>query len=209
MRQASVALCVLAVVAAALAGPAAAGTRSDSGTGAGTSPADHATVGVAPPSGDGGILSEVRVGVLRHDHGFYHTRREPGTDVNLEVLMRSPGWTPFKVLRSPRPHVGTSLNLDGKTSQLYGGFTWEWRPFRGFFVDGSLGLSLHDGHLGPVEHGRAALGLRVLFRESIEVGYRFNTRHGFSAILDHISNAGLGSDNDGITNLGIRYGYRF
>ncbi len=168
-----------------------------------------AAAGQAAPSDKETVLSEVRAGILRHDQGLYHSRKEPGTDVNLELLFRSPRWKPFDLLWSPRPHAGTSINLDGNTSQIYGGFTWEVRPFPGLFIDGSLGLSLHDGFLQTIKEGRAALGLRVLFRESIEIGYRFGSRHGVSAFLDHISNAGLGRDNDGITNMGARYSFRF
>ena len=52
-------------------------------------------------------------------------------------------------------------------------------------------------------------GCRLLFRESLELGWRFNQRHSISAMIDHISNGGLCDANDGMDNAGIRYGYKF
>lgn len=166
-------------------------------------------VGVPAGSEPDPPLSEIRAGFLLHDRAFFHERREKGHDYNFEVLFPSPQWKLFKAVRSPRPHVGASINDKGDTSQLYGGFTWEWRPFANALVDGSLGLAVHDGDLTPGRRGLEGLGLRVLFRESLEVGYRFRGRHGVSALIDHISNAGLVYENQGITSMGVRYGYRF
>ncbi len=155
-------------------------------------------------------VSEVRVGVLLHDQAlFFHERKEKGEDLNLEALFDPPPWKVIKAVLSPRPHVGVSINNKGETSQLYGGLTWEWRPFRNAFIDASLGLSLHDGDLQSSRRDLESLGLRVLFRESIEVGYRFYGRHGVSFVMDHISNAGIARENRGISSMGIRYGYRF
>ncbi len=170
-------------------------------------PTEHGLAGSESDPGD--AVSEVRIGVLLHDQAFLHERKETGQDLNLEVLFPSPRWKLFQAVRSPRPHLGASINNNGGTNQLYGGFTWEWRPAGNAFVNGSLGLSLHDGALEPGRRGLEGLGLRVLFRESVEVGYRFRARHGLSFLIDHISNAGLASENQGITSMGIRYAYRF
>ncbi len=199
MKRALVALCAAVALSAAPTELFAAEAAS-------------APPGAAAPTGapaNEAVFSEVRLGILRHDHDLYHWRKESGTDINIEALFRSPRWKPFEVLFSPRPHLGMSVSTNRETSQYYAGFTWEWRPAGAFFVDGSLGLALHDGFLRASDPGRASLGLRLLFRESIEVGCRFGTHHGVSAILDHVSNAGLGRDNDGITNIGGRYSYRF
>ena len=161
------------------------------------------------PSGKSSALSEIRVGLLLHDGALLFPRRESGHDFNFEILFRSPSWNLFRAVWSPRPHVGASISGNGDTSQLYGGFTWEWQPFGNAFIDGSLGLSAHDGALTVTRPSREGLGLRVLFRESFELGYRFHGRYGLSFIVDHISNAGLAKENDGITNVGLRCGYRF
>jgi len=151
------------------------------------------------------------VGLLLYDGALLFPRTESGNDFNFEILFRSPGSRLFRAVRSPRPHIGTSISGNGDTSQLYGGFTWEWQPFANAFIDGSLGLSIHDGvlKLTSPDPDREGLGSRVLFRESLELGYRFRGRYGLSFIVDHISNAGLASENDGITNVGARLGCRF
>ncbi len=164
---------------------------------------------VGPEPGPGPAVSEIRAAILLHDRGFFHERKETGRDLNVEVLFPSPRWKLFEMVWSPRPHVGASINDSGGTSQVYGGFTWEWRPAGNAFVDGSLGLAVHDGDLKPTRRGLEGLGLRVLFRESLEVGYRFRGRHSFSFLIDHISNARLAHENQGITSMGLRYGYRY
>jgi len=198
MKKASLLFCAIVFLPAILAGRALAGSASDA-----------STLPQASSSGESRALSEVRAGILIHDRGLFIPRRETGQDLNVEVLFRSPRWKLFQAVWSPRPHVGISINDEGQTSQFYGGFTWEWRPFGNAFIDGSLGLSVHDGHLRTSRPDREGLGSRVLFRESIELGYRFHARHALSFIVDHISNAGLTPENDGITSTGFRYGYRF
>ncbi len=54
-----------------------------------------------------------------------------------------------------------------------------------------------------------SLGSRVLFREAAEIGYEFTPKNSISVMLDHISNARLATRNEGITNVGLRYGVRF
>lgn len=89
--------------------------------------------------------------------------------------------------------------------------TWQWVFWAPFFVEGSLGLSVHDGKLDAPEAvtDRKSLGCRVLFRESIALGVRLGDHHTLSTMLDHISNAWLCSRNDGLDTVGVRYGYRF
>ena len=43
-----------------------------------------------------------------------------------------------------------------------------------------------------------AFGSRGLFRESIEIGWRFDDHHGLSLMLDYISNTGLANPNPGM-----------
>jgi lipid A 3-O-deacylase len=153
------------------------------------------------------VVSEIRVGALLHDHGPFSSVKEGGYNVNLEVLFVSPEF--LSVIWSPRPHLGGSVNLEGNTSQAYFGLSWEWSFWDGFFAGFSFGGSYHNGKLRGDRVDRKALGCRLLFRESIEIGYRFGGRHSISLMLDHISNGRLCSKNDGHENFGIRYGYRF
>ncbi|MDH5748920.1 MAG: acyloxyacyl hydrolase [Rhodospirillales bacterium] len=169
-------------------------------------------VPATPPRGgasSGKIFSEIRLGVLWHDEGPFSHRKEEGVDGNIEILFASPRWLDF--IGSPRPHVGGSFNSAGDTNQAYLGLTWDWSFWKGAFAEFSLGGAIHDGETdqGSAPLDRKELGCPVLFRESIGLGWRFQNRHSISLHLDHISNAKLCDTNEGLENVGIRYGYMF
>ncbi len=155
----------------------------------------------------GGILSEVRFGVLKHDFGPFSSSEESGIDVNFELLFVSPGLLEF--IWSPRPHLGVTINSDGNTDQAYFGLSWEIDVWRNLFVGLSFGGAFHNGENESDRADKKDLGCNPLFRESLELGYRFGGRHAITAFLDHISNARLCENNEGLENFGIRYGYRF
>jgi lipid A 3-O-deacylase len=155
----------------------------------------------------GGFLSEVRLGVLKHDTGPFSRTEEDGVNVNLELLFTSPGF--LKAVWSPRPHLGVSINTSGDTNQAYFGLSWEFDVWRSMIVGFSLGGSVHDGETKTDRIDRKELGCHLLFRESLEIGWRFGQHHAITAFLDHMSNAGLCDKNEGLENVGVRYGYRF
>ena len=167
----------------------------------------------APPAGPQAVGQpsvELRVGALLHNRKLsLKPRAEEGMDVNLEALLPSPDATIFDMAWSPRPHIGISVNTDGGTSALYGGLTWRLLEYGAVALDGSFGAALHNGKLDAHNQGREDLGSRGLFRMSAELSGKFRSRHGFSLFVDHMSNAGLATENDGITNAGIRYLRRF
>jgi len=172
-------------------------------------PADSQLALGLPDPGDpaGGILSEVRLGLLYHDVGIVSATTEEGADVNFEALFASPDF--LEIIFSPRPHLGASINTAGDTSQLYGGLTWGLDLWGGLFVEFAFGGSVHDGELDANRNDKNDLGCRVLFREALELGWRFGGHHSISVMADHISNAGFCVDNDGQDTAGIRYGYKF
>ncbi len=169
----------------------------------------------APPSkrrpkdkdGIADIVSEVRLGFLVHDQGVASHNKEGGYDGNFEVLFTSPDF--LDLIWAPRPHFGGSVNSQGDTSQVYLGLTWEWEFLKGAFFDFSFGGAYHTGEKTTDDRDKKELGCSVLFRESIDLGYRFAGHHGVSLFLDHISNAKLCSENEGLENFGLRYGYTF
>ncbi len=185
------------------------------------SPPPASPVAAVPEKNEGwNIISEVRGGILKHSVTLGDTAKEKGVDGNIEVLFNSPDL--FDFMWSPRPHIGASFNAsDDDTDQVYAGLTWEWEPGASVFLDFSFGFSLHNGNLSnnngtmgavanPDESRRREFGCRVLFRESLEGGYRITQNHSLSVMWDHISNGGLCSDeNEGMDNVGLRYGYRF
>jgi lipid A 3-O-deacylase len=173
----------------------------------------------AAGEGLGGILSEVRLGVLDHNFGLLAKQREEGLDVNFELLFVAPQL--LEITWLPRPHVGVTVSTEGNTSFLYAGGTLDipgfldqvfgWQIWQLLLFEGALGLALHDGELNgsPAQSPANALGCRVLFREALSLGVRFWKHHSLSLSVDHMSNAGICDDNDGLSTLGLRYGYRF
>lgn len=156
------------------------------------------------------IVSEVKIGAAFHDPPVFGARKEGRDfDLNGEVLFVSPDI--LRSLWAPRPHLGLQVNLAGETSQAYAGLTWQYDFQSGAFAAGSLGLAIHDGELDSDRRDRKSLGGRVLFRESIELGYRFGEerRHALSIMLSHVSNAGIYEQNEGMDTIAARYGIRF
>lgn len=160
------------------------------------------------PRGAPSAVSETRIGAMAHDVGLFGGDEEDGVNVNAEILFTSPDFMQF--LWSPRPHIGGSFNTSGDTSQAYIGMTWDFNLTDSLFFEASLGGAIHDGKLNDdPRNQRKALGCRVLFRESVSLGWRFDEHHSLSLMLDHISNASLCKNNEGLDTLGVRYGYRF
>lgn len=164
----------------------------------------------APPMGARSFApyNEVRGGVFYHDT----MHRESGVDINAEILSR---WgalafkTPFLDTQSMlRPHFGGNLNTSGDTSMLYAGYTLTIDLTDQFFIEGSFGGMVHNGHTEEGQGG-LALGCNVMFRESASAGFRINQAWNVSAMIEHSSNNGYCSDNDGLTNVGMRLGYAF
>ena len=153
------------------------------------------------------IFNEVRVGVLIHDEGPFSRNKEDGIDTNFELLFTSPNF--LGLIRSPRPHLGATINSSGNTSQAYLGMTWEWDFWREFFFNFSVGGVAHTGEKDTSDLDKKSLGCSILFRESLNVGYRVSGPHSIMFHFDHISNAKLCSTNEGLETFGIRYGYRF
>jgi len=152
--------------------------------------------------------SELRLGVLAHDRGIFASTKEDGVDANVEVLFPSPGF--LKWALSPRIHLGGSINTAGDTSAIYGGFTWTYNVTESWFVETSLGTAHHDGHtVGNIDPNRKDLGCHWLIRGSLSVGYDLTDRSNLSVMVDHMSNGTICARNEGIDNVGIRYGVKF
>jgi len=110
-------------------------------------------------------------------------------------------------LLNPRPHIGFSINPSGGTSQAYTGLTWDFKLTSKLFVEGSFGGAIHDGPTG--DNNSDSYGCSLLFRESASVGIDLTDKLRVMATVDHISNAGLCPENQGLTNAGVRLGYRW
>jgi lipid A 3-O-deacylase len=154
-----------------------------------------------------GILDEAKLGIYAHDVAIGGDSREPGADVNGEVLFVSPDFLRFAW--SPRPHLGLTVNSEGKNSAAYFGLTWTANFTNTIFADLGLGGAVHDGPNESSTRDHKGLGTRILFHEYLEFGYRLTPHWNAAVILDHISNANAGGHNPGLTNIGLRAGYSF
>jgi lipid A 3-O-deacylase len=162
---------------------------------------------------DDGFIDEIVAGALKHDVPIGGHHKEGGIDLNGEVLFHSPGILSWAY--APRPHVGLQINTSGKTDQIYAGLTWTLfevpQVFTNddkIFTNFAFGGAVHDGHLNSGGADDKLLGSRVLFRESLEIGYWFLPTNSVSLYADHESDAGLTRHNEGLTNLGIRFGFK-
>ena len=175
-----------------------------------------AVLGIAVPTAavaETQLVDEFKFGVLAHDVGLFDKRVETGSDINFEMLFTPPEF--FRVIGSPRPHLGGSLNTAGKTNDGYFGLTWGITLIQnlfgwggGVFANGSLGGTLQDGFTNSAPPDRKKLGSTALFRESIELGYQLTPNLSVSGFVDHMSNANLAPHNAGITDVGARLGFK-
>ncbi len=191
LRLVRVRILAISVVLCALVGPPAAGMEP-----------------TADRSGSGRIY-EIRAGVLAHDVGglWSHSKKESGVDFNVEII--------FNRLHSSflagavSPNLGWSVNDSGDTSKLYAGLLWEFEIKPRVFLNLGIGVAAHDGELEASREDRKGLGLPILFRIPIELGYVLSQHHRVSIMFDHVSNGALATPNEGMDTLGPRYIYRF
>jgi len=151
--------------------------------------------------------NEVRIGVLSHEMEILRDKPEKGVDINVEILFDSPEWLEWT--GSPRPHLGLTYATDSDaTSFIYTGLVWDYNFWGPMFVEGAFGFALHDGETGLSQEGNE-LGCTWNFHESASLGYEVTEAHRVMLTFEHISNAGICSENEGLSNLGLRYGYQF
>jgi len=150
----------------------------------------------------GGVMAR---GVDRNGIDVSHVE-----DLNFEALFTAPMVDSFVWLGKVRPHVGTTVNLDGHESMVYAGLSWTVPVTNSFFVEASFGGAIHNGPLHGALEPERNLGCSVLFRESASVGANLTESTDIMLTIEHASHAGLcGDDNRGITNLGVRVGFKF
>jgi hypothetical protein len=155
------------------------------------------------------VLDEVRVGAFKQ--AVDDAPHEGGAALNLEALFgRLNVHYDNKVLDyfvNFRPHVGTTISLDGKTSEFYFGGSWDFKITDWAFFETSFGGAIHDGPL-DVPH-EASYGCTANFRESASLGFKLSEDWRLISTVDHMSNGGACAPNRGLTNAGVRLGYKF
>jgi lipid A 3-O-deacylase len=118
-------------------------------------------------------------------------------------------------LLRPRPQVGVTGNLSGYTSQAYLGLDWTVAPahdlLRGgdrFLVDLAFGGAVNNDRMLPSVTNRARLGSNLLFHPNLQLAYGIDARSSVGLYYEHSSNAHLARFNEGLNNIGLRYGRR-
>jgi hypothetical protein len=151
---------------------------------------------------------ELRLGIFAHDPG---SPESGSVDVNGEVLAPIPvpvaaEWQPWV----PRLQAGVTGNTAGRTSSAYAGLAWTIDIAPRVFIEASFGGALNNGASGPyVPADRSDVGCHAAFRESASLGFALTDALAVLTTVEHISNAGLCTANRGLTNMGVRVGYRF
>ncbi len=175
-------------------------------------------------AGDG-IVDEIKLGFLSADTGIGGTKVEHGLDINGEILFKAPQWLVSaddpewaKILLAPRPDIGFTANTAGGTSFGYIGLNWTVDLARNIFDDHDgvyfswgMGGAINNSDLNGDNDGdnNKDMGSRALFHLYAELGYDVTQHVNLSVFYEHYSNAGLGTTNPGMNNLGMRLGYKF
>lgn len=155
----------------------------------------------------GGVISEISLGVLKHDQGPFTDTKEDGINAHIEIRFKSPDF--LDIIWGPEPHIGANFNSKGDTSQVFAGLSYEWLIWKGLFAGISVGGAYHNGETDSHLVDNKDLGCKLLFRESLTLGWEITEHHKIAAIFDHISNAKICDFNEGLENFGVRYSYRF
>ena len=170
--------------------------------------AQSAVAGEAVPGG-AGLISEFKFGALAHDvpglwSGFQI--ENPAVDINAEVDFR-PFWS--SQISSLRPAIGGTFNTQGQTSHAYADLRWQVTMNPSWYLTFGVGAAYQNGQTDLTDLSRKALGARILFHPSLEVGLNLDPHSSVSVYFEHMSNANLANFNEGMDDLGVRYGYRF
>ncbi|RBP14303.1 lipid A 3-O-deacylase PagL [Roseiarcus fermentans] len=162
-------------------------------------------------------VDEIRAGVFAHN--WIHDENAP-VDLSVEALsspLSLPGYASPWVAGNPwvswffapRLNLGAMVNTGGKDSYAFAGFAWRIPIYNKFFFEGELGGAVNNApHWN--EPGRVDMGCNATFRESGGFGYQFDANWDLIASVEHVSHASFcGRTNPGLTQVGVRIGYKF
>lgn len=156
------------------------------------------------------LIDTVRVGAFAHNVGL---KEDGDVAVSAMVMTSRIGATTatpqnfVDFLLTPRLHAGVMANTSGNTSYGYAGLTWRADLIAGFFTELEFGGAVNNFKDAP---DRINMGCNLTFRESAGLGYRLSEHFDVLASIEHASHADLCDEaNDGVTEIGVRLGYRF
>lgn len=149
-------------------------------------------------------VSELRAGVYAHDL-LGPARERDNADLTGEIVFDSPYFLSWAF--APRPRFGGTLSGNGGTSLVYVDLGWTIALGEKWFADFSVGAAMHDGHLRSTNPHENQYGCRANFHETLSIGYRMSEAWSVMLTGEHMSNASLCDENDGLTNIGVRFAY--
>jgi hypothetical protein len=157
------------------------------------------------------LIEEVRLGAFAHNP---HDDERAPVDASFETLSspiafgRSDNvW--LNAFMNPRLNFGGMINTQGRDSYGFTGLTWRFPLFDRLFFEGEFGGEVNNAPTHRELH-RVDLGCHETFRESGGLGYHITSNVDVVASVEHVSHADLcGSQNPGLTNFGLRIGYKF
>lgn len=164
-----------------------------------------------------GVVDELRIGLHAHDvhHAALPFRVDEWQfnqieDISFDVLFTSPDLDAFRWIGAPRPEIGATVNLDGQDSLVHANLTWQLPVFdTPFYLEAGLGAAIHNGALSGAAPGRKNFGCRVNFYERWGVGAHVNENVTATLSYEHTSNNNYCAQNDGLSNFGLRLGWKF
>lgn len=164
-----------------------------------------------------GIVDELRFGI--HAYNVHYAALPFSMNewqvraiesVSFDVLFHSPQIDAFTWIGSPRPEIGATLNLRGMENLVHAGLTWQLPiPDTPVYLEGTFGAALHDGALSGASGGQKNFGCRINFYERFGVGVHATETITATLTYEHTSNNGWCGDNDGLSNFGLRIGWKF
>ncbi len=176
----------------------------------------------APAAASADMLSEARLGVVRHNICVLdcnNADKEDGPNINAEIVFNSPDF--LRIIWSPRPYVMGSYNTAGDTSLGGAGLHWNWDFAGGWSLEPGVSYVLHDGELtfpfpqgdprnDPVSASKVFFGSRDLFRTSLSLNRDLGESWGVQLMYEHLSHGQIlgNGRNQGLDNLGVRVLYR-
>ena len=163
------------------------------------------------------VVDEIRIGLSAHD--VHHAalpflvkewRLNQVEDVSFDVLFTSPDIDAFRWIGAPRPEIGTTINLDGQDSLAHASLTWQLPVFETpLYLEASLGAAINNGAMDGAAPGRKNFGCRVNFYERWGVGMHVSDNATATLTYEHTSNNDWCAANDGLSNFGLRLGWKF
>ncbi|MCI5047696.1 MAG: acyloxyacyl hydrolase [Aquisalinus sp.] len=168
-------------------------------------------------------IEEFRIGIAKHDVELTgDDPRESGVNIQPQIVFTSPDFLSF--IASPNPYLIASINSDGETNFAGGGLLYK-RDFgqTDWFWELDGGLVYQDGRTDlppPIEAAEREriLATEITFGSELQfhfvagVGKAVSDKWDIQAYFEHLSHGQILGDtekNEGVENVGLKFGRRF